>query len=323
MNILRSASRKTQPVYDIMSSLFDAPGAVGLAFLPLVLGVTTTAFLGFVATESGRAILDEVRRRNRISAQRPASPSLRGAPTAAELEADATAYPRTLAIRLRLGSRLADLEPTLDRGIRRKDQTGRIRGRASGLKGYISDARLSISYRTLMRYRLLALRLRQLLQIDPRLPLEWLLPGTLPDCTLPAGLLSQYTIARRRLARLLRDHRNFDRLRKHIDAKLGIPELLTVRRNTRCMKETEKTRRWLPSRKPVRCESVVLGDYTVTANPDRLEATLRAFVRFLHERDLSPPLAAHRGRFRKWLDTSVPISLLQSRGIVAQCPGNE
>ena len=60
--ILRNASRATQPVYDIVSGLFTGPGAIGLAFLPLVLGVTTTAFLGVVATETGRAILDGIRR---------------------------------------------------------------------------------------------------------------------------------------------------------------------------------------------------------------------------------------------------------------------
>ena len=124
MNLLLRAARKTQPVYDIASGLFTGPGAIGLAFLPLVLGVTTTAFLGFVATETGRAILDEVRRRGRPAAPRPAAPSLRGAPTAAELASDCETSPRTLAVRLRLGSRLADLEPTLERGLKRK--TGRM-----------------------------------------------------------------------------------------------------------------------------------------------------------------------------------------------------
>ena len=287
--ILRNASRATQPVYDIVSGLFTGPGAIGLAFLPLVLGVTTTAFLGFVATETGRAILDEVRRRGRPAAPRPAAPSLRGAPTAAELAADCETFPRTLAVRLRLGSRLADLEPTLDRGLKRK--TGRIRGRAPGMKGYIADARLSISYRTLMRYRLLANRLRQLLSLDPRLPLEWLLPGTAPDRPLPADLQIPYSTARRRLARLLREHRNFDRLRKHVDAKLGIPELLTVRRTAHRTEEAAEAHRG----------SVVLGDYTVTATSERLEATKRAFAGFLGARDLPSALDVHRDRFAAWL----------------------
>ena len=299
MNLLLRAARKTQPVYDIASGLFTGPGAIGLAFLPLVLGVTTTAFLGFVATETGRAILDEVRRRGRPAAPRPAAPSLRGAPTAAELESDATAWPRTLAIRLRLGSRLADLEPVLDRGIRRKGKTGRIRGRAGGMKAYIADARLSISYRTLMRYKLLAVRLRQLLALDPRLPLEWLLPGAAPDRDLPSDLRAPYAAARRRLSRLLRANPNFERLRKHVDAHLGIPQLLTVRRTARRAKEARKT-----CRRPLPRESAVFGDYTVTFTPARLDATRCAFARILGTPDLPPELAVHRDRFLAWLRTA-------------------
>ena len=306
MNIFRSASRKTQPVYDVVSSMFNAPGAVGLAFMPLVVGVTSTAFLGFVATETGRALLDEIRRRNRLAAPSPSTPSLRSTPTPAELEADCETSPRTLAIRLRLGSRLADLEPTLDRGLQRKSKTGRIRGRAPGLKGYITDTRLSVSYRTLMRYKLLAVRIRQLLSLDARLPLEWLLPGACPDQDLPADLRPQYATARRRLARLLREHPNFDRLRKHVDAKLGMPELLAVRRNARRAKQAEQSRRWLSKRKPICGESAVLGDYTITATSDRLDATMQAFARLLRERDLPPKLAAHRDRFLSWLVTGAP-----------------
>ncbi|MBR3582345.1 MAG: hypothetical protein IKO01_02735 [Kiritimatiellae bacterium] len=303
MNLLLRAARKTQPVYDIASGLFTGPGAIGLAFLPLVLGVTTTAFLGVVATETGRAILDGIRRHGRGAAPRPAVPSLRGAPTAAELESDATAWPRTLAIRLRLGSRLADLEPVLDRGIRRKGKTGCIRGRAGGMKAYIADACLSISYRTLMRYKLLAVRLRQLLALDPRLPLEWLLPGAAPDRDLPSDLRAPYAAARRRLSRLLRANPNVERLRKHVDAHLGIPELLTVRRTARRAKEARKTCRRPAARRPLPRESAVFGDYTVTFTPARLDATRCAFARILGTPDLPPELAVHRDRFLAWLGT--------------------
>ncbi len=305
MNLLLRAARKTQPVYDIASGLFTGPGAIGLAFLPLVLGVTTTAFLGVVATETGRALLDGIRRHGG-AAPCPSAPSLRGAPTAAELESDATAWPRTLAIRLRLGSRLADLEPVLDRGIRRKGKTGRIRGRAGGMKAYIADARLSISYRTLMRYKLLAVRLRQLLALDPRLPLEWLLPGAAPDRDLPSDLRAQYAAARRRLSRLLRAHPNFERLRKHVDAHLGIPELLTVRRTTRRAKDAQKTCRRPAACRPLPRESAVFGDYTVTFTPTRLDATRCAFARILGTPDLSPELAVHRDRFLSWLLSEAP-----------------
>ncbi len=305
-NILRTASSHTQSVFDAAYSPFrGGNGALDLAFMTVVLGVTATAFLGFLATETGAAILGELRRRGRLRVPHPATPSLRGTPVVKELKADCAISPRTLVVRLRMGSRLADLEPTLDSGNRyREFPTGakRIRSRGRGLRGYIEDNRLAVSYSSLMRYRLLALRLRQLLQIDARLPLEWLLPGEAPDRPLPADLQLPYAAARRRLALMLREHRNFDRLRKHVDAKLGIPELLTVRRATRRAREAERSRRWLAGRTPVHCQSVVLGDYAVIATPSRLDATMRAFSRFLKERALPKKLAAHRDRFARWLD---------------------
>ena len=303
-DILRNASDRTQSVFDAAYSPFrGGNGALGLAFMPVVLGVTATAFVGFLATETGAVILGELRRRGRLRAPHQASPSLRGAPTVKELKADCAVSPRTLRVRLRLGSRLADLEPTLDSGNRyRESPTGakRIQSRGPGLRGYLADNRIGVSYSTLMRYRLLALRLRQLLQLDARLPLEWLLPGEAPDHPLPANLQSPYFTARRRLARLLREHWNFDRLRKYVDAKLGIPELLTVRRT----KEAEKTHSRRAKQTPIHCRSVVLGDYTVTSSPGRLDVTMRAVARFLEEKDLSPRLAAHRDRFVRWLADS-------------------
>ncbi len=304
-NILRNASDRTQSVFDAAYSPFrGGNGAIGLAFLPAVLGVTATAFVGFLATETGAAILGELRRRGRLRAPHPESPSLRGTPTAQELKADCAISPRTLRVRLRLGSRLADLGPTLDSGNRyRESPTGakRIQSRGRGLRGYLADNRIPVSYSTLMRYRLLALRLRQFLQLDPRLPLEWLLPGESPDRPLPADLQAPCSTARRRLAHLLRDHWNFDRLRKHVDAKLGIPELLTVRRTARRSKEAAQIRRRLATQKPFHSQSVVLGDYTVTTSPPRLDATVRAFAGFLRERDLPRKLAAHRDRFARWI----------------------
>ena len=288
-NILRNASAHTQTVFDAAFSPFrGGNGALGLAFLPLVLGVTTAAFAGFVATETGAALLGEIRRRGRLHAPNPESPSLRGIPTTAELKADCEVSPRTLHVRLRLGSRLADLEPTLDSGNHYAESpTGakRIKSRGRGMRGYIADNRINVSYSTLMRYRRLALRLRQLLQLDARLPLEWILPSEAPDRNLPADLQVPYATARRRLSRLFHKHLNFDRLRKHVDTKLGIPELLSVRRATGKHKG----------------QSAVPGGYGVGATPARVESTKRAFARFLEEKDLSPGLADHRDRFVRWL----------------------
>lgn len=294
MNPLKSALDKTGSVALGACDLFrDVPGMFGTAAFAAVTTITVSAFLGFVVTESGKAILGEIRRRNRIHAPHPASPSLRGTPTAAELRADCKIVHRPLQVRLRMGSRLADLEPTLDSGNHYDiSATGakRIKSRGRGMRGYIADNRLAVSYSTLMRYRLLALRLRRLLQLDAHLPLEWLLPGESPDRVLPSDLQAPYSTARRRLARLLREHRNFDGLRKHVDAKLGIPELLSVRRGKR------------RGKKP---KSLVLGNYSVGATPLRLESTMKAFARFLQEKDLPPKLADHRNRFASWLTEAV------------------
>ena len=276
-DILRNAASHTQTVFDAAFSPFrGGNGALGLAFLPAVLGVTASAFVGFVATGTGAAILGELRRRGRLRAPHPESPSLRGAPTAEELKADCGISPRTLRVRLRMGSRLADLEPTLDSGNRYTESpTGakRIKSRGRGMRGYLADNRIAVSYSTLMRYRRLALRLRQLLQLDARLPLEWILPGEAPERPLPADLRTQYATARRRLSRILRNHRNFDRLRKHVDTELGIPDLLSVRR----------------------------GKHAVAAPPTRLDSTMRAFARFAAEKDMPPGLAIHRDRYVRWL----------------------
>ena len=154
--------------------------------------------------------------------------SLRGTPAPEEFAADAAVRPRTLAVRLRIGSRLADLAPTLDRGNRYDvSPTGakRIRGRGRGVRGWLEDNRVGMNYSTLMRYMRLAVRLRALLELDARLPLEWLLPGAAASAEVPAALQGQYATAKRKLAHLMRAHWNFSRLQAHVDGALGLRRL--------------------------------------------------------------------------------------------------
>ena len=131
-------------------------------------------------------------------------------------------------MRLRIGSRLADLAPTLDRGNRYDvSPTGakRICGRGRGMRGWLEDHRVGMNYSTLMRYMRLAVRLRALLGLDERLPLEWLLPGASASAEVPAELRAQCAAAKRKLARLMREHRNFRRLQVHVDGALGLRRL--------------------------------------------------------------------------------------------------
>ena len=299
MKILSEASARTTPITRAGLAIAGSqnPG-IALGLVPLVLGVSVAAFTVFAATETGLAIVRELKRRQRLREKLPESPSLRGAPTPAELSADIGVQPRTLLVRLRLGSRLADLEPTLDNSTLGFKKLGngqkRIKSRAPGMKGWLADRRIPGNYSTLVRYKKLAQRLRQLLSLDDRLPLEWLLPDAMPDRDIPADFREQYASARRRLARLLNDHRNFARLKKHVEAKLGIPRLLSARRTgVRSVRDHG-----------ARCASHAGNAMLPPAplpRPDLVEATKRELIRFLREKDLPPKSVRLREQVLAWL----------------------
>ena len=306
MNHLRNIiSNTSQVAQDASCLLKDLPHPACAPFaLAAFTGITLAAFGTFVLSETGGAILSEIRRRHRISAPHSASPSLRGTPSATEIAADCAQTPRTFYVRLRLGSRLADLEPTLDAAPHCTiSPTGarRFVSRGPGLKGWLNDHRITVGYSTLVKYRKLALRLRQLLALDARLPLEWLLPGNSPDCPLPTDLRVHYHTARRKLSKLLRENPNFSRLRKHVDAALGIPRLLTIRRTTCRAQQAARDRRWLSQHKPVHCESVVLGNRQILLDESLVESTKREFILFLKSPDLPPRLDTLRRRALDWL----------------------
>ena len=299
MNILKTASSRTAPITRAGLSIAGTqnPG-IALGLVPLVLGVSVAAFTVFAATETGLAIVRELKRRQRLREKLPESPSLRGAPTPAELAADIGTQPRTLVVRLRLGSRLADLEPTLDTSMRGFKKLGngqkRFKSHAPGMKGWLADHRIPGNYSTLVRYKKLAQRLRQLLDLDDRLPLEWLLPDTPSDHDLPADLRDPCATARRRLARLLREHWNFSRLQKHVEAKLGIPQLLSARRARAADRRPSHARRAkgaFPTPPP-------------TPHPDRVDATKHELIGFLRETELAPKLSRLREEALAWLRTA-------------------
>jgi hypothetical protein len=229
---------------DLQYALREAAGIAGATVqfyagalsLPVLVPVAvagvaalSAAALGtWIVGETGHAILSELRRRARLRAPQPPSPSLRGTPSPGELGADAAERPRTLAVRLRIGSRLADLAPTLDRSNHYDvSPTGakRIRGRGRGMRGWLEDNRVGMNYSTLMRYMRLAVRLRALLGLDDRLPLEWLLPGGASSVEVPPALQAQYAAAKHKLAHLMREHWNFSRLQSHVDGALGLRRL--------------------------------------------------------------------------------------------------
>ena len=308
MNLMEEAARKTVLFFGTTPATSERiHHAIAPGIAPIVLALGAGVFTAYLAGETGRAILSELRRRRRLREKLPASPSLRGTPTPDELEKLGAAAPRTLAMRLRLGSRLADLEPTLDARIEYRELANgqkRIKSRAPGLKGWLADRRVTLNYSTLVRYKKLAQRLRQLLALDDRLPLEWLLPGEDPSQPVPSDLIAKYAAAKRRMRVLLRTHRNFSRLSRHVEAELGIPRLLAVRRARVRDRRERRAGRWRKdSVRRTAAARAKHGPPTVDSTPACLEATKREFLRFLGERDLPPPLAHLRNKALHWLGT--------------------
>ena len=265
----------------------------------LVLAALTPPILAaFALTEIGTWCIDEIGRQIRIREKRPASPSLRGTPTPEEIAADWADRPRSLETCLRLGSRLADLDPTLDHTLlREKLPNGKIliRSRKGGMKGWLSDRRVHVGYSTVMRYKKLAQRLRQVLSLDDRLPLEWLLSGLPADQTLPPDLLSRYQSDRRRLARFVRENHSLKALSLAVEKALGIVRLVTIRKAPARRRRASMKNRKSPD------FSVISRGRSVTATPERVEATKAAIFRVLKAKNLSGPALHLRNRLRAWL----------------------
>ena len=203
---------------------------------------------------------------------------------------------------LRLGSRLADLDPTLDHSILRTTlPNGKtvIHSRKGGMKGWLEDRRVAIPYSTAMRYKKLAQRLRQILQLDDRIPLEWLL-GDVPEWQqLPADLQTAFAAAARQLAKILRENPTLAALGRYAERKLGIVRLVAVRRGRRgSVVKYGKTH----------IISVISRERRANVSPERVEATKEAMGRVLEARNLAGGALHLQNRIKAWL------SGLQSAG---------
>ena len=261
----------------------------------LLLAITPPILAAYAATEVGAWVIHEIGRQIRIHEKRPASPSLRGTPTPKELVADWREEPRTLATRLRLGSRLADLDPTLDHTLlRRSLPNGKtvIRSRKGGMKGWLEDRRVAIPYSTAMHYKKLAQRLRQILRLDDRIPLEWLLSGVPEGQYLPAELQSAFGGAARRLGAILRENPTLAALGRYAERKLGIVRLVAVRKSWgRSYVKSQKTKEF----------SIILRDRRANVPRERVEATKEAMGRVLGVRNPAGGVLHLQNRIRAWL----------------------
>ena len=284
------------------------------------LALFTGALTAHILWYGGKSLLDRIRRH--ISPPEPAAPSapqapvsLRGTPTPEDIEDVWDLYPRTLPARLRIGSRLADLEPTLDsRFLFKKTRNGsrRIVARQPGLKGWMRKNVPAVKYSTAMHYTKLATRLRQLIGLDPRIPLEWLLPGDEGSLSsLSPSDRQSATAAKTKLSRLLADNPKYTHLLHTVESKLGIMRMVTIRRiqaprpgrNGR-RKQKKKPDNPLISR-------VIHAGHLAAADVGRSEAFWEAIRRILGEQDPDPATRRLQSDIRAWLNA--PLEARRNR----------
>jgi hypothetical protein len=107
-----------------------------------------------------------------------------GLPTPAQVTARfKTRRKKTLTQALELGAMLLAITPTLD-ASRPHAADGRVRGRASGLKGWLAQYCPTVSYSSASRYRKLAERFLVFLQFDTA-QAPWAMSWIMPDKPLP------------------------------------------------------------------------------------------------------------------------------------------
>ena len=284
------------------------------------LALFTGSLAVHLAWYGGKRILSRLR--NRVSPPEPLPPaapqepvSLRGVPTPEDLEEAWATDPRTLSGRLRIGSRLADLEPTLDsRFVFKKSRNGarRICARQPGLKGWMKKNVPEIKYSTAMHYKKLATRLRQLVGLDARIPLEWLLPDNGEELPPLSGADRQAAArARSKLVRLLEENPNVTRLVRAVESRLGIMRMVTTRRIQPPEPGRGRRRKTGKNRENPLISRVCRAGYSVAADGERTKAFWDAIRQVLGERNPDEETRRLQSDIREWLNA--PLQARRNR----------
>ncbi len=287
---------------------------------PLGLAAFTGAVALHLAFYGGKTLLGRIRRH--VSPPEPLPPaapqapaSLRGIPTPEDIEDIWDLDPRTLCGRLRIGSRLADLEPTLDsRFVFKKTRNGsrRIVARQPGLKGWMKKHVPSVKYSTAMHYKKLATRLRQLIGLDPSIPLEWLLPDNEEDLSSLSGTDRQAADqARAKLARLLADNPKVTHLVRAVESKLGIMRMVTIRRIQPPRPGRGRRRKPMENQENPLISRVSRAGLAFTADERRSRAFWDAVRRILGERNPDSATRRLQSDIRDWLNA--PLQARRNR----------
>ena len=290
---------------------FGRTASANLAGLAFGTVLFTGALAAHLAFYGGRALLARIRRH--VSPPEPLPPavpqvavSLRGKPTPEDIEAVWELSPRTLPDRLRIGSRLADLEPTLDsRFVFKKTRNGtrRIAARQPGLKGWMKKHVPSVKYSTAMHYKKLATRLRQFVALDARIPFEWILPDNEEDLSaLSASDRQSAAAARTKLARLLAENPKYTRLVRAVESRIGIMRMVTIRRIQ--PPKPGRGRRRKPKENPndSLISRVSRAGFSFAADEARAKAFWDAVRSILGETNPSPETRRLQSDIRDWLN---------------------
>ena len=279
--------------------------------LPLGLAACTGAIALHLAFYGGQRLVARIRRHaSPPESMPPAAPreavSLRGVPAPEDIEEVWDIDPRTLTGRLRIGSRLADLEPTLDsRFVFKKTRNGskRICARQPGLKGWMRKNVPAVKYSTAMHYKKLAMRLRQLIGLDARIPLEWILPDNREALSALSGAdRESAAAAKAKLDRLLEENPKVTRLTRTVESKLGIMRMVTIRRIR--PPKPGRGRRWKSREMPKNplISQVDRGGFRVAADEGRSRAFRDAVRTILGERNADAETRRLQADIRDWLN---------------------
>ena len=226
----RRTSSRRRPVLvrrEISAPLYPLPTSLRASIELFELLLTPLEALYLFTCRSVRQLARDLLRRLRMKELRP-TPSLRGTPKPADIDEIWTLKPRTLLDRLRLGSRLLDLEPAVDNSFvfREYPHSGRreIIARHAGVKGWLQDHCPTVAYTTAMAWKKLASRFKTLCGTPANVPLEWLLPDAPEISTLTSdpALADAIAAARRRLDGFLAEGKTFSGLQKLAEKRMNI-----------------------------------------------------------------------------------------------------
>ena len=167
-----------------------------------------------------------------------------------------------------------------------------------------------------MHYKKLATRLRQLIGLDTRIPVEWLLSsgedGARRIAELPPADRKAIGAAQAKLRRLLAEHPKYTDLARTVEQKLGITRMVTIRRiqppksGRGIRRKAKKT----PGNS-LATSRIRLDGWSASVDPARTEAFRNAVRKVLGEQ--TPDLATRRlqSDIRDWLNA--PLQARRNR----------